>query len=273
METVVVKVGGSTLEKVPHLFYEELVSAFHEGLIRPILVHGGGPAISDVLQKFQIPTRFVRGLRYTDEETVQVVEMVLSGMINKRIVREIVAAKGRAVGISGLDGNLFTASLLPNSDQVGLVGKVSSVNRELLTLLLDQGIIPVVSPVSMDAEGRLLNVNADQAAASIAESFGSSLLFLSDIPGIMVREGDGKKILRETNPAEIDRYIIEGEITGGMIPKVESALSALSHGAKEVMIIDGNRPGLLRFLLDGVPVGTRIQKEERNRVSANHGNL
>lgn len=273
METIVFKIGGSTFQKIPAFFYKELVSSFQKGMVRPILVHGGGPTITEILKIFQIPTKFVQGIRYTDRETVKVVEMVLSGTMNKELVRAIISAGGNAIGISGVDAGLFHAVQSPQHEKVGLVGEVTSVNHALLDLLLDQGLIPVISPVSMDEQGNPLNINADQAAAKVAESFSCKLAFLSDIPGIMIHDGEKRRILSEVSSAELYRYINEGEITGGMIPKVESALTALDHGATQVVILDGSNPDALISILQGESKGTRIRKEEPEHVSTAHGNL
>ncbi|WP_039945023.1 acetylglutamate kinase [Thermicanus aegyptius] len=273
MKSIVIKLGGSILNEIPDAFYEQIVLFFKEGKIKPILIHGGGPAITDVLNRFDVPTRFVQGIRYTDEETVEIVEMVLSGAMNKKLVRKIIQAGGKAMGLSGVDGGLFLAEQVDDKERLGLVGKIVEVKREWLDLLLDQGVIPVISPLSLDASSRLLNVNADQAAAKVAEIYGGRLIYVSDIPGILVQKGEDRQILHEATAAEILRYISEGEITGGMIPKVETALAALSQGASEAIIIDGHDPQALGASLLGEKVGTRIRWEEKSHASATHGDL
>jgi acetylglutamate kinase len=259
---IVIKCGGSVLDTLPLSFYQNVVALHQEGNYTPIIVHGGGPVISSLLTKHGVETIFVQGLRVTTEEVLDVVEMALSGVVNKKIVRQLRQINGEAYGISGIDGRLLTAKRVKREIDLGYVGEVTHVNREIIDKIAEQVHIPVVSPLGLDANGQRYNINADMAAASIAQALGASLCFISDIPGIYMIDNGQKKILHHLTQSDIYKLIEEKVIQGGMIPKVTSAIAALSDHVPEVAIIDGVEKDSLLRLLKGEKVGTKITLEK-----------
>jgi acetylglutamate kinase len=249
--TIVVKLGGSVGrdDTLP----DDAVLLQRLGA-RVVLVHGGGPLITAWLDRIGKETHFVSGLRYTDSETLEVVRMVLSGLVNGEIVARIGQAGGRCVGLSGADDSLLVASV--RDATVGLVGEVSSVNPEPIQALQGMGYIVVVSPVAVDGAGGFLNVNADTAAAEIAVALGAErLVFLTDVEGIKGTDGTVAQWLQ---PPEARTWIERGAITEGMIPKVEACLRALA-GTREAQIVDGRRSHvLLAALAEPASVGTTL---------------
>lgn len=257
--TVVVKYGGSILNRTSGTVIEDLVLLKGAG-VDPVLVHGGGPEISRMLDRLGMPTRFVHGLRVTDDETMEVVEMVLCGRANKALVGRILSAGGSAVGLSGRDARLFEADPLRVPEDLGRVGEIRSVNPGVVRLLASDGHIPVVASVGMDAAGDALNLNADHAAAALAAALGASkLIILTDVDGIY-RHSDGRPELLSTLTAEeVISLIEEGTISGGMIPKVEAALAAIRGGVGSAHIINGEVPhALLVELFTEEGVGTML---------------
>lgn len=256
----VMKCGGSTLAELPSSFYEDLVSLQQEG-IQPVIVHGGGPAISDNLNKLGIETKFVNGLRYTSEEVLDVVEMTLSGSINKQIVRIINQAGGKSLGLSGVDGSLITAKPVASHAEVGLVGDVQSINHSLIQGIADLGYIPVIAPVGVDAQGARYNINADTAAGAVASALGvKQMIVVTDVPGILKNVNGTKSVLPTVTVQQIEDMIGTGEIYGGMIPKVRAAIACISGQVKQVVIVDGSVPGILRKVLAGEKIGTTITR-------------
>jgi len=262
-QTFVIKCGGSTLAALPDSFYAELRLLLEEGW-SPVIVHGGGPAINETLAKLGIESRFEGGLRVTSEEVLDVVEMVLSGKINKQIVRRLQAAGAPAVGVSGVDGGLIEAIPVENADRIGLVGDVVGVNATLLGGIAKLGYIPVVSPIGLDSYGAgRYNINADTAAGAVASALGASkLIIVTDVPGILRETAAGKEPIPVITEEEIRAMIASGEIYGGMIPKVEAALACLHGRLREVVIVDGSAPDILRRTLLAGGVGTRIVKSK-----------
>lgn len=253
----VMKCGGSTLAELPDLFYRDLQKLQSEGVI-PVIVHGGGPAISETLAKLNIETEFVNGLRKTNEAVLDVVEMVLSGKINKEIVRKIQQNGAKALGLSGVDGLLIQAEPVANAEEIGFVGEVTRVNAELIQSIVDLGFIPVIAPLGVDLHGQRYNINADTAAGAVASHLDvEQMIVVTDVPGIM--NGD-KRILSEVTVDEIDEMIRSGEIYGGMIPKVRAAVQCIQGRVKRVVIVDGKEPGILSRVLSGERIGTRIVK-------------
>ncbi|MEF2968114.1 acetylglutamate kinase [Paenibacillus sp. M1] len=256
--TFVMKCGGSTLEELPESFYEDLAGLQENG-IQPVIVHGGGPAISDNLAKLGIETRFVNGLRYTSEQVLDVVEMVLAGSINKRIVRRIGQSGGKAVGLSGVDGNLIQAKPVANAAEVGLVGEVAGINAALIEGVVKLGFMPVIAPVGIGLDGQRYNINADTAAGAVASVLGvQQMIVVTDVPGILKSINGEKKVLRTATVQQIEDMIQTGEIYGGMIPKVRAAVACISGKVNEVVIVDGSEPGVLGKVLKGEAIGTRI---------------
>jgi len=267
-KTVVIKFGGSAMRDDPQNgeFARDVVMLDTIGL-NPVVVHGGGPQIGRMLEIMGIPSKFHNGMRITDEQTMDVVEMVLSGDINKDIVSLINRGGGKAVGLSGKDGGLIKAKRLPQEKvtvgsqasvvDYGRVGVVSEVDASVLRTL-DQGrFIPVIAPVGVDENGESLNINADLAAGGIAAALqAEKLVLLTDVEGIKDKDG---KLISSLNATEARRLIKEGVIQGGMIPKVECALAAISQGVKSAHIIDGRvEHALLLEIFTDQGVGTVI---------------
>ncbi|MGG6313247.1 acetylglutamate kinase [Paenibacillus macerans] len=254
----VMKCGGSTLAELPDSFFGDLVKLQRDGA-EPVIVHGGGPAISDNLGKLGIESKFVGGLRYTTEDVLDVVEMVLAGSINKTIVRRIGQSGGKALGLSGVDGGLLQAKPVANSKEVGLVGDVTGVNAELIGGVLKLGYMPVIAPVGIGEDGQRYNINADTAAGAVASELGvSRMIVVTDVPGILKTAGGEKKVLESITVQQIEDMIMTGEIYGGMIPKVRAAVACISGKVKEVVIVDGSEPGVLGKVLSGERIGTKI---------------
>ena len=260
----VIKCGGSILNQLPDEFYLDLVAMKKQGY-HPVLVHGGGPEISGVLDKLSIQTTFVDGLRVTTDEMVDTVEMVLSGKVNKQLVRKIHRAGAKAVGISGLDGKMFTCK--QSVEELGRVGEVTHVDKSLIEQLSHAGYIPVISPISMDEAGESLNINGDEAASAVARALHADICLVSDTPGVY-EEIDGKNVVfRTLDKRKITSLIAEGTIFGGMIPKVKGALAALSDEVSSVIILDGREENALLKAVAHESIGTRIVRKEIENVT------
>ena len=255
-ETLVIKLGGSvgSEDTLP----EDVAELQRQGK-RIVLVHGGGPQITHWLARIGKETRFVDGLRYTDAETLEIVRMVLAGLVNGEVTARLVAAGTRAVGLSGSDDHLLVATV--RDERFGLVGEVTEVNPRPINALLDAGYVAVIAPLAVTGGGEFLNVNADTAAGEIAVALGHTrLVFLTDVDGI----ADGTRNIRRLDPLAARQLIADGVITGGMIPKVEACLRALSH-TPEAQIVDGRRPHvLLEALAHPGQVGTTVTSPTRD---------
>lgn len=263
MNYLVIKCGGSAFQQFTPSFYRNIIKIQNSGNWQPIIVHGGGSLITTLLDKLAIPTQFNQGLRVTTEEVLDVVEMVLSGSVNKRIVRGLTLAGGKAVGMSGVDGGFLEAVPFDPEMKWGYVGKVVHVATEYLELYTKRGYIPVISPVAMDRAGQRYNINGDAAAAAIAETLNSHLCFVSDISGIQVKEVSGKKkILKQATLEQIEALIESEVITGGMVPKVQAALEGLKNGVKAAVILNGLESEQLFDYIQGRSVGTKILLKE-----------
>lgn len=255
----VMKCGGSTLAALPVSFFEDMRQLQDEGIVT-VIVHGGGPAISETLGKLGIESGFVNGLRVTNEAVLDVVEMVLSGQINKEIVRRIQLTGAAALGLSGVDGHLIEAKPVANSHEVGLVGDVTKVNAELIHGIVSMGYIPVIAPVGLGADGgQRYNINADTAAGAVASHLGvEQMVVVTDVPGIMKTVDGEKRVLPVVSVAEIEEMIVNGDIYGGMIPKVRAAIACIQGRVQEVVIVNGSEPNVLSKVLKGTGIGTRI---------------
>lgn len=267
-KTVVIKYGGAAqVEKaLQSPFAQDVVLLKYVG-INVVVVHGGGPQIGDLLKRMGKATEFIEGLRVTDEETVGVVEMVLSGSTNKGIVRLINRHGGAAVGLSGSDGDLTRARKLTLSRKnaegeeeiidLGHVGEVVQVNPDIIHHLTQARYIPVIAPLGVGEDGTVYNINADSAAGAIAGALGAEkFILLTDVPGILDRQG---KLVSSLRPPEVQKLREEGVIKGGMIPKVEACLEALASGVKKTHIVDGRIPhAVLLEVFTDEGVGTQI---------------
>ncbi len=237
--TVVIKFGGNAMGDADAMasFARDIVLMRQVG-VNPVIVHGGGPMIADMLDRLGIKTEFVRGKRVTDQATAEVVEMVLSGLVNKRIVQAINAEGGRALGLSGKDANLMICDQV--GSDLGLVGEPAEMDPGILRTLMDAEVIPVIAPLGAGRNGETLNVNGDTAAGAIAASLDADrLLLLTDVTGVMNAEGD---VVTEITPEHIRRLTKDGVIADGMVPKTETALTAIDGGVRAVVILDGRTP-------------------------------
>jgi acetylglutamate kinase len=268
---IVVKYGGHAMgdEAKARDFARDMVMLEQSG-VNPVVVHGGGPQIGAMLEKLGIKSRFSGGLRVTDKATVEIVEMVLAGSINKQIVGTINAQGGRAIGLCGKDGNMVTArkvgprhgdngALAEDEIDLGFVGDPDKVDTTVLEQVLGRELIPVLAPVAQGADGETYNVNADTFAGAIAGALGAKrLLLLTDVPGVLDKN---KELIKELKVDDIRGLIADGTITGGMIPKVETCIYALEQGVEGVVILDGKIPhAVLIELLTDHGAGTLITR-------------
>ncbi|MGG3562827.1 acetylglutamate kinase [Neobacillus rhizosphaerae] len=262
MKYLVIKCGGSVLENLPRSFYEDVVQMQQSGEWTPIIVHGGGPLITSLLKNLNVETTFVNGLRVTNHDVLDIVEMVLSGSVNKLVVRNLVEVGGNAFGISGVDGGLLKAVPTPDAKTLGFVGEVVGVNQSVIEGIVNQGYIPVISPIGIDASGQRYNINGDIAASAIAKALGANLCFISDIPGILIEKNGVKTKLDKATKSTIEELIDNQTIYGGMIPKVKAAIDGLVHNIPEVGIINGFEKNSLIDYTAGKEIGTKIVLEE-----------
>jgi acetylglutamate kinase len=258
-KTLVIKYGGNAMtdDQLKHDFASDVVLLKLVG-INPVVVHGGGPQIARMLEKVGKQSEFINGMRVTDKETMDIVEMVLGGQVNKEIVQLIQSHGGNAVGLSGKDAGLIRAKPLESADPLGQVGIVEEVNTGIVSFLDSGSYIPVISPVGVGADGLSYNINADLVAGNIAEALkAEKLILLTNTPGLLDKEGT---LLTGLDQNLVDDLIADGTITGGMIPKITTALKTVKHGVGSVHIIDGRVPHalLLEVFTDG-GVGTLIR--------------
>ncbi len=262
-KTVVVKYGGNALAGATEsdalaLFAEDIVLMRLVGL-KPVVVHGGGPQISDLMTRLGKVTEFRDGLRVTDSETVDIARMVLSGQVNPQIVAAINVHGRFAVGVSGEDASLITASA--KNPDLGFVGEIDRINPGILHRLLDDEFIPVVATIGTDASGQAYNINADTVAGAIAEALGAEkLVYLTDIEGLRRVVDDPTSLIRQTSPDELDALMADGTIAGGMIPKVESCVRAVRGGVRRAHILDGRISHVLLLeLFTDAGIGTMVE--------------
>jgi acetylglutamate kinase len=240
--TVVVKYGGNALAGTSDhdalaLFAEDIV-LMHTVGIRPVVVHGGGPQINEMLSKLNITSTFSQGLRVTDAETMQVVQMVLNGQVNPQIVSAINAHGNVAVGVSGVDGR--TLQVTARNKDLGFVGDIDKVRPHVIQGLLDDGFVPVLSTIGVDKNGQSFNINADTAAGAVAEALGAEkIIYLTDIAGLRRDIDNAASLIQRTTVSELQELISSGVISGGMIPKVDSCIQAVRGGVKSAHILDG----------------------------------
>jgi acetylglutamate kinase len=274
-KTVVVKYGGHAMgeEELGRLFAADVVLLKQVGL-NPIVVHGGGPQIGAMLERLKIKSSFVDGLRVTDRATVEIVEMVLSGSINKDLAAAINGAGGRAIGLSGKDANLIRARQLkrtkkdPDSNiekllDLGFVGEPWHVDANVLETLIRSDVIPVIAPIGIGDNGETFNINADTAAGAVAAAMRASrLLLLTDVMGVLDKK---KKLLTDLSVAKARALIEDGTISGGMIPKIETCIDAVLGGVEAAVIIDGRVPHAILLELFAEGAGTLIRRRERGK--------
>ncbi|HHV77307.1 MAG TPA: acetylglutamate kinase [Syntrophothermus lipocalidus] len=262
-KTVVIKYGGSAMTdcSLKKAVMEDIVLMKYVGM-HPVVVHGGGPDITRMLERLGITTSFVNGLRVTDEATMEIVEMVLVGKINKEIVAGINDSGGLAVGLSGKDGRLIRAEPIPGKEMLGMVGQVREINTELIETLTERGYIPVISPVGIGDRGESYNINADHVAGAIASALkADKLVLLTDVPGILADKSDPASRISRLRVSEVDAYIDCGIIQGGMIPKVECCVEALRGGVGRTHIIDGRVPhAILLEVFTDEGIGSMVVK-------------
>ena len=281
-KTIVVKYGGNAMEN------DELKNSFAQGVvmlkavgINPVVVHGGGPQIGDMLKRLNIESSFVQGMRVTDASTMDVVQMVLGGLVNKEIVTLINNNGGRAVGITGKDGRFIRARRLkvtrktpemtvPEIIDIGHVGEVETVDTGIIEMLQQSDFIPVVAPIGVDDKGSSYNINADLVAGKLAEELkAEKLLLLTNTPGLLSKDGE---LLTGLDADQVEKLIADGTIYGGMLPKIQCALSAVGNGVNRAHIIDGRVPhALLLELLTDQGVGTLISGDHVEMVPSSNG--
>ncbi|MBR5187132.1 MAG: acetylglutamate kinase [Clostridia bacterium] len=262
---VVIKYGGNAMinEERKQQVMEDVVLLSLIG-VKVVLVHGGGPEITDMLNKIGKKSEFVNGLRVTDKETVEIVQMVLAGKVNKTLVNLLEVNGGKAMGISGMDGHLIEAEM--KDENLGYVGKITKVNVEPIMDLLEKGYIPVVSTIGCDMKGNVYNINADTAASRIAGAIrAESLISMTDIAGILRDKDNPSSLISMIDIRDAATLFDEGVISGGMIPKVECCIDAINHGVKKVFIMDGRIPhAILIEMLTDEGAGTMVVSDKRD---------
>ncbi len=261
---VVVKYGGNAMvnEQLKQQVMEDIVLLWLIG-IKVVLVHGGGPEISELMEKLGKKAVFVDGLRYTDQETIDIVQMVLAGKVNKTLVNLLETKGGKAMGISGMDGQLIEAEI--KDERLGFVGNVTKVNIQPVLDLLEKGYIPVISTVGCDKQGNVYNINGDTAAACIAGALEAErLIMMTDIAGLLRDKDDPTTLIPAVTVKEAKELYEEGVISGGMIPKVDCCIEAIEKGVENVIIMDGRVPhSILMELLTDEGAGTMVLGDKK----------
>lgn len=260
-KTMVVKYGGSAMknERLKDSVMEDIILMSYVG-INVVLVHGGGKEINKVLDKLNIENEFINGLRYTDEDTMEVVQMVLAGKVNKNLVAKINSKGGNALGLSGIDSNMLLCEKLKGNVDLGFVGKIKKVNAKVINDCLKNGYISVIGTVGVDEEGNTYNVNGDLAASAIASELkAEKLILLTDVPGLLKEPSMDESLISEIKKEDINILFENGTISGGMIPKVNCCLDALENGVRKVHILDGRmRHSIIMELFTDAGIGTLI---------------
>lgn len=258
---VVIKYGGNAMEneQLKQNVMEDVVLLSEVG-VKLVLVHGGGPDINQTLHMVGKESKFVNGLRYTDKETIDIVQMVLAGKTNKNLVNMISKLHAKAVGISGMDGHIIEAQKMVSENDLGYVGQIVKIHPELIFKLIDDGYIPVVASVGTDCQGNIYNVNADLAASAIAGALNAeNMIFVSNVPGVLKNPEDEDSIMTNIHISDVPKLEEDGIITGGMIPKVECCVDCVRQGVKKTVIIDGRVPhACLIEMLSDEGIGSMI---------------
>ena len=258
-KTVVIKYGGNAMinEELKQQVMEDIALLWLIG-VKVVLVHGGGPEISDTMKKFGKKSEFVNGLRVTDKETVDIVQMVLAGKVNKTLVNLLQMKGGHAVGLSGIDGGILEATM--KDEALGYVGEITKIRTQPIVDLLEKNYIPVISTIASDRQGNTFNINGDTAAASIAGALGAErLIMMTDIAGLLRDKDDPSTLIPAVTVSEAKQLFEEGVICGGMIPKVDCCIEAIEKGVRHVVIMDGRVPhSILMELLTDEGAGTMV---------------
>ncbi len=262
-KVVVIKYGGNAMinEVLKEQVMEDIVLLWLIG-VKVVLVHGGGPEISETMDKLGKKPEFVGGLRVTDKETVDIVQMVLAGKVNKTLVNLLQMKSGKAMGISGMDGRLIEAKV--KDEKLGYVGEITKINIDPITDLLEKGYIPVVSTVGCDKDGNIYNINGDTAAARIAGALeAENLIMMTDVAGILRDKDDPSSLIPHVTVSEAKALYDEGVVSGGMIPKVNCCIDAIDHGVEKVIIMDGTVPhSILMEILTDEGAGTMVMGDK-----------
>lgn len=260
-KVVVVKYGGNAMtnQELKEAVMSDIVLLSLVG-VKVVLVHGGGPEINDMLGRLGMESKFVGGLRYTDEATMDVVKMVLAGKVNKELVAHLRQHKGNAIGLCGIDGGLLVCDKLRDGPDLGLVGEILQIHTQIITDCLKDGYIPVVSTVGMGEDGAFYNINADTAASRIAAELGAeNLILMTDIAGLLRDKNDPSTLIPSVNVSEVPFMKRQGIISGGMIPKIDCCVEAVRRGVSRTSIIDGRIPhSILIELLSNEGIGTQF---------------
>ena len=259
---VVIKYGGNAMvnEQLKQQVMEDVALLWLIG-VKVVLIHGGGPEISQTMEKMGKQPAFIDGLRVTDQETVDIVQMVLAGKVNKTLVNLLQMKGGHAVGLSGIDGGILEATI--KDEQLGFVGRITKVRTQPITDLLEKGYIPVISTVAGDRQGHVYNINGDTAAAVIAGALEAErLIMMTDIAGILMDKDDPSTLIPHVTVNEAKKLYETGVVSGGMIPKVDCCIEAINHGVKHVVIMDGRIPhSILMELLTDEGAGTMVTRD------------
>ena len=261
-KTIVVKYGGNAMinDDLRNQVMSDIILMKCIG-IEPILVHGGGPDISKMLNKLEIESKFINGLRYTDKDTIDIVQMVLGGKVNKDIVSLIHKNGGKAIGLCGMDGALITAKKLEAENDLGYVGDITSINTDILKMTMQSGYIPVVASVGISKDGEeVYNINADTCASKIASALkAEKLILLTDVPGVMMDPSDKESLISILRLHHIPKLTMDGVIKGGMIPKIDCCIESIRNGVNRTHILDGRIPhSILLELFSHDGIGTMI---------------
>lgn len=261
---VVIKYGGAAMKDcdLKEKVMQDIVLMKYVGM-HPIVVHGGGPEINKLLARLDIKSDFIDGLRVTDKETMEVVEMVLGGKVNKEIVAGLEARGGKAVGLSGKDGGLIKARPADASGLMGFTGEVQKINPQLIETVIENGYIPVIAPIGMDEAGQSYNINADSVAAAIAVALNADkLVLLTDVPGLLQDAKDSDSLISILKVSQVDSYIANGTIAGGMVPKVKCCVESVTGGVGRTHIIDGRvAHAILLEIFTNQGIGTMVVDE------------
>lgn len=258
---VVIKYGGAAMTdcELKKKVMQDIVLMKYVGM-HPIVIHGGGPEINSMLERVGIETRFVNGLRVTDRDTMEIVEMVLGGKVNKEIVVGINASGGKAIGISGKDGNLIQARPVDSTGVMGFTGEVTAINPQIIETVIENGYIPVISPIGTDDKHETYNINADWVAAAVAVAIkADKLVLLTDVPGLLENPQDYDSLISVLRVSDVPQYIENGTIAGGMIPKMQCCIEAVTGGVGRTHIIDGRLPhSILLEIFTDKGIGTMV---------------